>query len=104
MFIAKWVHSVISWDAFLSVCLFLWIVHFFADVFFGFTEDDYRTNEGGQLPVGVLKGSRIASPVTLTISPLTVDEVIASGGSVPLIPEDNPFAPSRASELFTTTL
>ena len=63
-------------------------------------EDDFRTGETGQLPVVVAKSSRIASPITLTISPLTVDEAVASGKPLPPnIPEDNPLSPSRASEL-----
>ena len=47
----------------------------------------------------VSKSSRIASPITLTVSPLTIDEAVASGIPLsPLIPEDNPLSPSRASE------
>ena len=66
-----------------------------------FTEDDYRVNEdGGSLPVVVAKSARIASPITLTVSPLTIAEALASGGPVPPnIPEDNPLSPPRASEL-----
>ena len=66
-----------------------------------FTEDDYRINEdGGSLLVIVAKSTRIASPITLTVSPLTIAEALASGDPLPPnIPEDNPLSPSRASEL-----
>ena len=65
------------------------------------TEDDYRTNEdGGSLQVVVSKSQRIASPITLTVSPLTVAQALAAGVQVPVrIPQDNPLSPSRASEL-----
>ena len=66
-----------------------------------FTEDDYRVNEdGGSLPVIVTKSARIASSITLTVSPLTVAGALASGGPIPSnIPLDIPLSPSRASEL-----
>ena len=55
---------------------------------------------GMALPVMLSKNVRIASPITLTVSPLTVDEAIASGRPLPPnIPPDNPLSPSRASEL-----
>ena len=66
-----------------------------------FTEEDYRVIEdGGSLPVVVAKSARIAFPITLSISPLTLAEALASGGPVPSnVPQDNPLSPSRASEL-----
>ena len=81
----------------LFVCLFCRII----GVEIIFTEDDYRTNEdGGSLPVFVSKSLRIASPITLTVSPLTVAQALAAGVQVFItIPQDNPLSPSRASEL-----
>ena len=47
--------------------------------------------------VMVVKDVQIASPITLSIIPLTVDEAIASGGPLPSdISENNPYSPNRA--------
>ncbi len=71
----------------------------FAAVRIQFTEVDYHTPESGQLQVLVSKDSRIASPITMTVSPLTIDEAVASGISLPFsVPIDNPLSPFRASE------
>ena len=47
--------------------------------------------------VMVDKDIQIASSITLSVIPLTVDEAIASGGPVPSdVPVDNPYSPNRA--------
>ena len=70
------------------------------------SEDDYRASEsGGTISFEVIKDSRIASPITVSVSPLTVGGAIASGGPVPVfIPDDDPLSPSRASESFFSSV
>ena len=63
---------------------------FLTDVNFEFTENDYQANEPSpddpnpSLPVVVFKSARIASPVELMVSPLTVQA--ANTTSLPLPP------------------
>ena len=83
------------------------------DVFF--TEDDFRANEmpvtapspvpctpSPCIPVVVTKNSRIANPIVLDVIPQTVAEAMASMPLLlpPNIPEDNPFSPPYASNMF----
>ena len=62
------------------------------------TEDDYRASETSQsVPVRVAKDSRIATPVTITVNPLTVMQAEEMGEPIMvLMPDDNPFSPNRA--------
>ena len=53
---------------------------------FSFSEDDYRTTEGSNLLAFVNKDIRIAHPVLLAVSPLTVDEALLSNITVPFTP------------------
>ena len=77
-------------------------------VTFELTETDYRSNEF-ELSVNpvVSKDLTIANPVTLAISPYTVDEAQALGlvttmgatptpGQISVPPDDNPFSPLYA--------
>lgn len=68
-----------------------------------FTEDDFRGNENSpvpEVPVVVVKDSRIANRVVLEVVPLTVADAMAAR---PLllpnnIPDMNRFSPPYASE------
>lgn len=63
-----------------------------------FTEDDYRATESSQsVPVRVAKDNRIATPVTVTVNPLTLmqAEELEETIMIPM-PDDNPFSPNRA--------
>ena len=62
-----------------------------------FTEDDYRAAESSQsVPVRVTKDSRIATPVTVTVNPLTVMQAEEQESIMTLMPDDNPLSPNRA--------
>lgn len=64
------------------------------------SESNYQISEFSQnMLLEISKDSRIASSVTLSIIPQTIDEAILSGGSLPVnIPPDDPHSPSRASK------
>ena len=66
-----------------------------------FSESDYQISEFSQnMLIEVTKDSRIASSITLSIIPLTIDEAIISGNSLPMnIPLNEPHSPNRASKL-----
>ena len=69
-----------------------------------FTEDDFRANEGGQVPVMVAKSSRIATRIVLEVVPLRVEQAI---NTIPLsllvnIPENNTFSPPYAGNIICT--
>ena len=74
------------------------------DIFF--TEDDFRADEGDpnlQVPVAVMKSSRVATRIVLEVVPLTVEQ---ARSTVPLslpenIPEDNTFSPPYAGNTCT---
>ena len=62
-----------------------------------FTNDDYRAIESsGVMPVVVTKNRRIATPLTISINPLTVAQANSEGVLPEGIPLDNPFAPPYA--------
>ena len=65
-----------------------------------FSNRDYQISEFSQnVLIEITKDSRIASSITLSIIPQTIDEVILSGGSLPInIPPDDPHSPNRASK------
>lgn len=71
-----------------------------------FTKEDYRGDESDQkIVVGVTKDVQIASPITLSITPLTINEAITSGDPVPFsVPEHNPYSPKRASNVTLKSL
>jgi hypothetical protein len=74
------------------------------DVRVFFAEIDYHVNEAwGSLLVSVIKPERIASPITLKVSPVTVAEALASGAHPGIIPPYNPLSPNRAGELLNTS-
>ena len=71
------------------------------DVKIAFTEDEYQIGEYSlNMLVAVIKDVQIASPITLSIIPRTIDEAIASNeDQLPLnVPEDNPYSSNRASK------
>ena len=66
-----------------------------------FTTDDYQGRESSQnIVVTVSKDLQIASPITLSVIPLTIAEAIASGVPLPLnVSEDNHYSPIRAGKV-----
>ena len=59
-------------------------------------------DEPALMPVRVTKSSRIANPIVLDVSPLTVEmarSVLSSSDLPENIPVDNPFSPSYASNV-----
>ena len=72
-----------------------------AGVRIAFSESEYQISEFSQnMLIQITKDSRIASSVTLSIIPQTIDVAILSGGSLPMnIPPDDPRSPNRASKL-----
>lgn len=66
-----------------------------------FSDRDYQISEFSQnVLIKITKDSQIASSITLSIIPQTIDEAILSGGSLPTnIPEDDPHSPNRASKI-----
>ena len=72
-----------------------------AGVRIAFSESEYRISEFSQnMLIQITKDSRIASSVTLSIIPQTIDVAILSGGSLPMnVPPDDPRSPNRASKL-----
>lgn len=65
-----------------------------------FTEDSYRSIEGDfeQVFVRVAKRARIASPLTVMVTPLTLTQHRATGRAVPPgLPTDSTFSPIEAS-------
>ena len=71
-----------------------------------FTEDDFRANEDpnnnpdgtGNMPVRVIKTSRIANPIVLDVVPLTV-EMANTSLLAAEIPVFNPFSPPNAGNI-----
>ena len=65
-----------------------------------FTDDDYGTIEGNEeLPVRILKNSRIANPIILDVVPLTVMDASTQSPGLPNnIPDNNTFSPPFASK------
>ena len=63
-----------------------------------FTNDDYRAIESsGVMPVAVSKDGRIATPMTISINPLTVSQQRQSGRALPDgVPTLNPVSPPYA--------
>ena len=62
-----------------------------------FTNDDYRAIESSEvMPVVVTKYQRIATPLTISINPLTVAQANSEGVLPEGIPLDNPFVPPYA--------
>ncbi len=68
------------------------------------SDRDFQISEFSQnVLIEIIKDSRIASSVTLSIIPQTIDEVILSGVSLPInIPPNDPHSPNRASKLYNT--
>lgn len=68
----------------------------------GFTEEDYLASEGmSAISVGVFKSQRIATPVTVSVSPLTLTQYRATGRpDLPGIPPDDIFSPIEAGMFF----
>ena len=66
-----------------------------------FSESDYQISEFSQnMLIEITKDSRIASSITLSIIPRTIDEAVISGSSLPMnTPPDNPHSPNKASML-----
>ena len=66
-----------------------------------FTTDDYQGRESSQnIVVTVSKDLQIASPITLSVIPLTIAEAITSGVPLPLnVSEDNRYSPIRAGKV-----
>lgn len=87
---------------------YLYLYHLFCFVCFhpfsvmdvSFTSDNYRASEsGGTMTVVAKKNKRIASPLSLVITPMNVSQAMmsASGLSLPRIPaDDKPRSPNRA--------
>ena len=77
-----------------------------SDVEIFFTEDDFRANENpnsnpdgtGNMPVRVIKSSRIANPIVLDVVPLTV-EMANTTLLAADIPALNPLAPLYAGNI-----
>ena len=71
-----------------------------AGVMIAFSNSNYQISEFSQnVLIEITKDSRIASSITLSIIPQTVDEAILSGGSLPMnISPDDPHSPNRASK------
>ena len=68
-----------------------------------FTNDDYRAIESsGVIPVVVTKNQRIATPLTISINPLTVAQANSEGVPLEGIPPDNPFVPPYAGKFKVT--
>ena len=63
-----------------------------------FSQDDYRVREGsGPIITTVTKNFQIANPLTLTVTPLTVDQASEMGHVLTNVPpDDNPYSPNRA--------
>lgn len=58
------------------------IVQFLTDLSFSFTEDDYIANErDGYIELGITKttGVKLANPVSIVVTPLTLTEEISNG-------------------------
>jgi hypothetical protein len=71
-----------------------------AGMMVAFSDRDYQISEFSQnVLIEIIKDSRIASSITLSIIPQTIDEAILSGGSLSInIPPDDPHSPNRASK------
>lgn len=68
-------------------------------VSFRLTETDYQSSERDlQINAVVSKSMRIANPVTISLTPLTIDQAVAGGITLPVgtPPDDNRFSPNRA--------
>ena len=85
----------------MCVSLIYWLSVYLIAVDIFLSEDDYRSVESSEsISILLIKTVEIASPVTVSISPRTISEAIASGQPLPLapLPVDNPFSPSSASK------
>ena len=82
--------------------LFLFVI----GVMIAFSNSDYQISEFSQnVLIEITKDSRIASSITLSIVPQTIDEVILSGGSLPInITSHDPHSPNRASKTQYATI
>ena len=75
------------------------ILFLILEVFFQFTEDDYLINENQLImPVLVAKdpSQRLANPVTLRVTPLTVNEAVQRGIIEDTLLPNNSISPNRA--------
>ena len=65
-----------------------------------FTEDSYTASERDHMiQLRVKKNKLIASPVTLRVTAMTIQEAITVGVFLPPnIPRDDPLSPNRASK------
>ena len=65
----------------------------------GFADDDYRESEGGDMEITVVKNQDIvsANPVTVRITPLTVEEAL-DRSIITTFDEDDSFSPNRAGD------
>lgn len=75
---------------------------FMAGVKIAFSESEYQISEFTQnMLIEITKDSRIASSITLSVIPQTIDDAILSGGPLPMnTPPDDPRSPNRASKLY----
>ncbi len=62
-------------------------------------ENDYSALErAGFIEVTVRKNIRLANPVTVELTPYTVEDATNLGQPLPIsIPDDDPYSPNRAS-------
>ena len=65
------------------------------DVIFELSEEDYRVSERGDLEIRILKDSTLANPVTVRVTPLTV-QMALDMSIISTFQDDDIHSPNRA--------